>query len=66
MQADLLPEKATMARNKPSGKKRRLGKAGNVRDAPRWADIKKFGLKHARTRRIRVTTRNWRRKKLKI
>ncbi len=55
-----------MARNKSSGKKRRLGAASKVRDAPRWADIKKFGLKHARTRRIRVTTRNWRRRKLKI
>jgi len=55
-----------MARNKPSGKKRRLGVAGKVRGAPRWADIKKFGLKRARTRRIKVTTRNWRRKKLKI
>ena len=55
-----------MARNKPSGKKRRLGKAGSIRDAPRWADIKKFRLKRARTRRIRVSTRNWRRRKLKI
>ena len=55
-----------MARNKPSGKKRRLGVAGKVRPAPRWADIKKFGLKRARSRRIRVNTRNWRRHKLKI
>ena len=55
-----------MARNKPSGKKRRLGKAGNIRSAPRWADIRKFSLKRARSRRIRVNTRNWRRRKLKI
>lgn len=34
--------------------------------APRWADIRKFGLKHARTRRIRIATKNWRRGKLKI
>ncbi len=34
--------------------------------APRWADIKKFGLKRARTRRIKATTKNWRRGKNKI
>jgi hypothetical protein len=28
-----------------------------VRSAPRWADIKKFGLKRARARRIRVSVR---------
>ncbi len=55
-----------MARNKPSGKKRRLGAAGKVRPAPRWADIKKFRLKRARSRRISVKTRNWRRSRLKI
>jgi len=32
------------------------------RPAPRWADIKKFGLKRARTRRIRTNTKNWRRR----
>ncbi len=36
------------------------------RPAPRWADIKKFGLKRARTRRIRVRTKNWRTNKNKI
>ncbi|HDI06704.1 MAG TPA: hypothetical protein ENF39_01710 [Candidatus Aenigmarchaeota archaeon] len=36
------------------------------RPAPRWADIKKFGLKRARTRRIRTNTKNWRRSKYKI
>jgi len=36
------------------------------RCAPRWADIKKFGLKRARTRRIRTNTKNWRRSKYKI
>ena len=51
-----------MSRNKPAGKKLRLAAKGKVRSAPRWADIKKFGLKRARTRRIRVpATRNWRR-----
>ena len=55
-----------MARNKPSGKKRRLGVAGKVRGAPRWADIKKFGLKRARTRRIRVRVKHWREGRVKI
>jgi ribosomal protein L39E len=43
-----------MSRNKSAGKKLRLAAKGKVRSAPRWADIKKFGLKRARTRRIRV------------
>lgn len=53
-----------MARNKPSGRKLRLI-ARKKRSAPRWADIKKYGLKRARTRRIRVRTKSWRRDKLK-
>jgi ribosomal protein L39E len=55
-----------MSRNKPLGKKLKMAAAGNVRSAPRWADIRKFSLKRARTRRIRVKKRNWRRDKLKI
>ncbi len=55
-----------MGRDKPSGKKARLISKGKRRSAPRWADIKKFGLKRARTRRIRVRIKNWRRDKLKI
>ncbi len=54
-----------MSRNKPSGRKKRLIATGKIRTAPRWADIKKFSLKGARTRRIRTNTRNWRRDKLK-
>lgn len=54
-----------MASNKPSGLKRRLITA-KKRSAPRWADIKKFGLKRARTRRIQVRVKNWRRDKLKV
>lgn len=51
---------------KPSGKKIRIAARGKVRSAPRWADIRKFGLKRARTRRIRVDgLRNWRRSRLK-
>jgi len=41
-------------------------KAGMVRLAPRWVDIKKFGIKRARNRRVSVTRRSWKRKKLKI
>ena len=55
-----------MSRNKPSEKKTRLITRGKRRSAPRWADIKKFGLKRARTRRIRIRTKQWRRDKLKI
>ena len=55
-----------MSRNKKLSKKLKLASRGKVRSAPRWADIKKFSLKRARTRRIRVRTKNWRRDKLKI
>jgi ribosomal protein L39E len=47
-----------MSRNKSAGKKLRIAAAEKVRSAPRWADIKKFGLKRARGRRIRVRTRS--------
>jgi ribosomal protein L39E len=56
----------TMSRNKPLGKKLKMAAAGKKRSAPRWADIRKFSLKRARSRRIRVRTRNWRKDKLKI
>ena len=54
-----------MSSRKPAGKKRKLI-AARKRPAPRWADIKKFGMKRARTKRIRATTKNWRRGKLKV
>ncbi len=41
-------------------------RAAKVRLAPRWVDIKKFGLKRARNRRVSVTRRSWKRKKLKL
>ena len=41
------------------------GAIAKIRPAPRWADIKKFGLKRARTRRIRVPVKHWRRGRLK-
>jgi len=55
-----------MSRNKKSGVKKRLGARGKIRDAPRWADIRKFSLKRARSRRVRVKGRNWRRSHLKV
>ena len=52
-----------MSRNKPLGKKNRITARMKVRNAPRWVDIKRFGLKRARTRRTIVAgaRRNWRR-----
>ena len=47
-------------------KKMKLAKIGKVRAAPRWADIRKFGLKRARTRRIDVTKKRWRRTRIRI
>jgi hypothetical protein len=35
-------------------KKIKLSKLRKIRNAPRWADIKKLGMKRARTRRINV------------
>ena len=55
-----------MAGRKPGGRKLRLAAKGKRRSAPRWADIRKFGLKRARTRRIRVSVKRWRREKLKV
>jgi ribosomal protein L39E len=56
-----------MTSKNTSGRKKRLVAAGKRRSAPRWADIRKFGLKRARTRRIGVDgLRNWRRSKLKV
>jgi len=55
-----------MTSNKSSGKKLKLGALAKIRASPRWADIRKFGLKRARSRRIRTSTKRWRRDKLKI
>lgn len=51
---------------KTLSKKIKLAKVKNVRNAPRWADIKKFGLKRARTRRINVEKKRWRRTQVKV
>jgi len=47
-------------------RKLRLAKILKVRVAPRWADIKKFGLKHARTRRIPSNKKRWKRTSVKV
>ncbi len=55
-----------MSKNKSAGKKLKLTAKAKIRPSPRWADIKTFGLKRARSRRVRVSTKRWRRDKLKI
>ncbi len=48
-------------------KKIKLSRVGKIRAAPRWADIKKFGLKRARTRRISVSQiKRWRRTRVRV
>lgn len=48
-------------------KKIKLGKIGKVRNAPRWVDIKKHGMKRARTRRVNVDKiKKWRKIRLRI
>lgn len=52
---------------KSLSKKIKLVKIGKIRLAPRWADIRKFGLKRARSRRINVNkVKRWRRTRLRI
>jgi hypothetical protein len=51
---------------KTLSKKIKLAKLIRTRLAPRWADIKKYGLKHAKTRRITVVKKRWRRSKIKV
>lgn len=48
-------------------KKVKLAKIGKRKSAPRWVDIKKYGLKRARTRRVRVDkVKRWRRTRSKV
>ncbi len=48
-------------------KKIKLAKISKVRNAPRWADIRKFGTKRARSRRIMITKiKRWRRTQIKV
>ena len=48
-------------------KKIKLAKIGKLRNDPRWADIRKFGLKRARRRRINISkVKRWRRTRIRI
>jgi hypothetical protein len=48
-------------------KKIKLGRIRKIRTAPRWVDIKKFGMKRARTRRVNVDkVKRWRRSRIRI
>jgi hypothetical protein len=47
-------------------RKLKLAKIMKVRAAPRWADIKKFGMTHARTRRIPSNKKRWKRTSVKV
>jgi hypothetical protein len=51
---------------KSLSKKIKLGRIAKIRMAPRWADIRKFGLKRARTRRIFTSRKKWRKAKIKV
>ncbi|MEM7825253.1 MAG: hypothetical protein QW412_00130 [Candidatus Aenigmatarchaeota archaeon] len=52
---------------KSISKKLKLGKIRKIKTAPRWADIRKFGLKRARTRRIEVNkVKRWRRTRIRV
>jgi hypothetical protein len=49
------------------GKKIKMVRISRVKNAPRWADIRKFGMKRARRRRIVVTKiKRWRRTRIKV
>ncbi|MBI2545203.1 MAG: hypothetical protein HYW22_01215 [Candidatus Aenigmarchaeota archaeon] len=48
-------------------KKIKLAKITSVRNAPRWADMRKFGTKRAKSRRINISKiKRWRRTQIKV
>ena len=47
-------------------KKLKFSKIGRIRAAPRWADIRKFGLKKVRSRRINIFKKRWKRTRIKV
>lgn len=52
---------------KTLGKKIKLARIHKIKNSPRWADIKKFGMKRARRRRIQITkVKKWRRTRIKV
>jgi ribosomal protein L39E len=52
-----------MGSRKSRGKKKRLNKANKeAKSAPRWVDLKKYGMKRSMTRSVkRRRSRHWRR-----
>ena len=47
-------------------KKIKLAAIHKIKRAPRWADIRKFGLKRARTRAIITYPKRWRRTRFRV
>lgn len=48
-------------------KKIKLARIGKIKMAPRWADIRKFGLKRSRTRRVEVDKiKRWKRSRIRV
>jgi len=48
-------------------KKIKLGRIKKIRNSPRWADLRKYGQKRSRTRRINVDKiARWKRMRIKI
>jgi hypothetical protein len=48
-------------------KKIKLARIHKIKNSPRWADIRKFGMKHARRRRIQISKiKRWRRTRIKV
>ncbi|MBU5537103.1 MAG: hypothetical protein QW818_00515 [Candidatus Aenigmatarchaeota archaeon] len=47
-------------------KKIKLMKIHKIKQSPRWADIRKFGMKRARRRRIQIAVKRWRRTRIKV
>ena len=54
-----------MGSRKKAGEKSKLI-AARKKKAPRWCDIKAFGMKRARSRRLKSVTKHWRRGRHKV
>jgi hypothetical protein len=61
----LIVKMVKMGSLKKAGQKKKLI-AIRKQNAPRWADIRKYNLKRARSRRIRVITKHWRHGRIKV
>ncbi|HLC58903.1 MAG TPA: hypothetical protein VJH34_00055 [archaeon] len=48
-------------------KKIKLAKIGKIKMAPRWADIRKYGMKRAKTRRVNVDKiKRWKKVRIRV